>query len=141
MITGTPWWFTTLYVGFCSVMGLGFAVASFRSGELLWMPLLTISAMILGFFLMSALIPTVRMDEGFLYVSRLGRSAVIPLAEVASVSQTHFLWQPAATIHFRSDNAFGRSLLLGSQLVPGMTFPGALDALRSRIAAGGHNNT
>lgn len=139
MITGTPWWFTAIYVGFCGAAGIGFGVASVIAGTVMWMPLLTIVACLVGFLLLSSSMPTVHMDDRFLYISKRRKFAVVSIDQVAGVRETPGSWPSppySATIDFSTDTPFGRSLYLGvTGGIPGMTFPSAVRALRQTVEA------
>jgi hypothetical protein len=134
-ITGTPQWFTAVFVALCVVAGFGFIVASLAAGGDMWMPLIGAGACIAGFLLLSTAMPTVQMDDTYLYVSKRGKSAVVPLEHVAGVRETP---RPlySATIDFSVDTPFGRSLYLGlTGGIPGMTSPRGVKILRQAVDA------
>jgi len=118
-------------VGFCAF----FAMLSIALSS--WPLLRTVIVMVIGSSLFRLSSPQVYLDDDCLYSSRIGRKATIPLAHIASITETKSLWpfrSYSAVVHFATDMPFGRSLYPGSfGLVPSITYPWALKKLRRAL--------
>ena len=138
-ISGTPRWLTALFVGGWTAAGLGFMLMGPPTRADMWIGLVFVAAIIGAFLLVSSGMPTVQMDDRFLYVSRHRKSAVVPLKQVAVVRETLGSWPSplySATIDFSVVTPFGRSLYLGlTGGIPGFTSPSAVRALRQAVDA------
>jgi hypothetical protein len=134
-MSGCPWWFSTAFIGFCIFFAI--LVIALRPAPFPWGPLRTVIVMILGFLVFRLSSPQIYLGDDCLYISRIWRNATIPLDEVAGIDETKPSWpfrSYSTVIHFATDTPFGRSLYLGSfGIVPSMTFPWVLKALKSAL--------
>lgn len=134
-VSGYPWWFIT---GFLIVWGF-FALVSLElpSRGLQLMFQFTLTAVIIGIFMYRLSSPQVYLCEGFLQISRCGRTVKVPLEQVAGLEETTGRWpfrRYSAVLHFSTDTPFGRSLYLGSfGSVPSMTLPWGVAELRQAL--------
>ena len=98
---------------------------------------LTLAVMIIGVLMYRLSSPQVYLCEGFLRISRYGRTVTVPLEQVAGLEETQGKWpfgRYSAVLHFTTETPFGRSLFLGSfGSVPSMTLPWAVAELRQAL--------
>ena len=129
MISGFPWWFCAAYLAVSCVFALVFVALGLWGGVFL--------ALAMGGSLMvfRAILPAVYLGSSHLHIRRLGREVIIPLEQVAAVTETKQKWpfqSYAANISFANDTPFGRCLYLGGR-VPTMIFPWAIERLKRAI--------
>jgi hypothetical protein len=134
LVSGVPRWYLVVFIGFCLAFSLvGMVLQSWHFSFVV----LLIAA---GFLLMRTASPTVYLiDDERLVISRWGQTTVVPLDQVAGVTESKASWPfggyHCPAIHFTDDNTpFGRSLYLHSfGLIPGMTFPRAVKKLQRTV--------
>lgn len=136
LVCGVPRWYSVVFIGFCFAFGLVDIVLG--SWHLFFVVLLIAA----GFLVMRTTSPTVYLvDDERLDISRKRRRTVVPLDQVAGVTEAKASWPFGAyhcpAIHFMTDSTpFGRSLYLRSfGLIPSMTFPWAMKKLQRAINA------
>jgi hypothetical protein len=139
MLSGIPNWFTALFIGLCvAFSGVVFAFAYGGETDVL-RPLLTAALLVVCLLLFRVAAPSLYFDGDCLYITRWWKKATISVEEVSEIIEIPRLWPfrpSSATIHFRSDTPFGRSVYLGAPGgVPSFIFPSVLADLRQTIAA------
>lgn len=106
-----PWAVSAVGWVVCSVFGLG-ALGLFLLGTIAWWQALLFLGGLTAFVIAPFMIfqKTVEVDDRFLYVSRVGKAAVIPLDQIQQVTEVVMLYARFFTIHLASDSAFGRAI-------------------------------
>lgn len=123
--------FPTVWIG-TFVVATGFMLYQNRPEALQFLALTIIGA---GILLPLAIkLKYVGMDDGYIYLTGLRRTAKIPLADVASIRQIPLLNIRLTRLNFCRTTIFGRSVLfIPKRKISGSSNDNAVELLRDRV--------